>query len=83
MAQLASLLASTGELESLVVDHTGLDGNYQFTLKWSPDSRAAGASDAPSLFVALQEQLGLKLEATKGPVKVLVIDHIEKVPREP
>ena len=83
MAQLAGMLARTGELENMVVDGTGLDGNYQFTLEWSHDSGAADATAGPSLFVALQEQLGLKLEATKGPVEVLVIDHIEKTPREP
>jgi uncharacterized protein (TIGR03435 family) len=51
------------------------------TLNWTEDdvpSPTAKASGGPSLFTAIQEQLGLKLEATKGPVQVLVIDHAEK-----
>jgi bla regulator protein blaR1 len=65
-----------------VVDQTGLKGTYDFTLTWS-ESLASGAgqesgTDAPSLFTAVQEQLGLKLVPTKAPVEVIVIDHIEK-----
>lgn len=71
------------ELGRNVVDKTGIEGKYDFTLKWTPETDAAptadnGAPDSgPSLFTALQEQLGLKLESAKGPVKVLVIDHAE------
>jgi uncharacterized protein (TIGR03435 family) len=72
-----------------VVDTTGLSGNFDFNLEWSPDSSAAApAGDAasrspslderPSLFTALEEQLGLRLESSKGPVDVLVIDHVER-----
>jgi len=77
-----------------VIDKTGLTGLYDFTLKYAPDGRVAGPfapgppgapaltpvidPDAPSLPTALQEQLGLKLESTRGPVEVLVIDRIEK-----
>jgi uncharacterized protein (TIGR03435 family) len=43
---------------------------------------AASAPDSPDLFTALQEQLGLKLEQRKGPVEVLVIDHVEKIPTQ-
>jgi uncharacterized protein (TIGR03435 family) len=65
-----------------VVDQTGLKGTYDFTLTWS-ESLTSGAAqesgtDAPSLFTAVQEQLGLKLVPTKGPVEVIVVDHIEK-----
>jgi uncharacterized protein (TIGR03435 family) len=56
-------------VERRVFDHTGLDGRYDFQLRWSEDL---------SIFTALQDQLGLKLESTKGPVDVLVIDHAEK-----
>jgi len=78
MSQLAAMLAITGELENLVVEGTGLDGYYEFSLEWTPSILAADAAPGPSLFTALQEQLGLKLEAGKGPVSVLVIDHVEK-----
>jgi uncharacterized protein (TIGR03435 family) len=64
-----------------VVDKTGLTGTYDFTLKWTPDQMANGAhtvdDSEPSIFTAIQEQLGLKLEPAKGPVEVLVIDHVE------
>lgn len=58
-----------------VVDKTGLHGLYKIDLKWAPDgSDAAG----PSVFTALQEQLGLRLNASKGPVEVLAIDRAER-----
>jgi len=59
-----------------VVNDTGLSGEYDFTLQWIPDQdlEAEGAS----LFTALQEQIGLKLESTKRPTEVLVIDRIER-----
>jgi uncharacterized protein (TIGR03435 family) len=59
-----------------VLDRTGLTGLYDFTLEYAPDN--AVDSELPSLVTALQEQLGLKLESSKGPVEVLVIDHAEK-----
>lgn len=72
------------ELGRVVIDKTGLAGRYDVTLKWTPETNGAPAdngtedsSNGPSIFTALQEQLGLKLESTKGPVQVLVIDHIE------
>jgi len=71
------------QLGSVVVDKTGLGGNYDFKLNWTsdagqkPDAPASEASTA-SLLTALQEQLGLKLEPQKAPMEVLVIDHVEK-----
>src|SRR5665213_1540002 len=69
----------SGRLSRTVVDKTGLKGKYDLTLTWSPDDGSTAASDssAPSLFTALQEQLGLKLQPAKGPVETLVVDHIE------
>jgi len=65
-----------------IVDKVGLTGKYSFTLNWKPAMGQAQADDAtdsmPDLFTAIQEQLGLKLEPTKGPVDVLVIDHLER-----
>lgn len=69
-------------VERNVIDKTGLTGKYNFTLKWRPDeldgkADATTDSNAPDLFTAIQEQLGLKLEPSKGPVPTLVIDHVE------
>lgn len=57
-----------------VVDRTGISGLYDFTLDWGSDD------STPSLFTALQEQLGLRLEAQKGSVEVLVVDSMERKP---
>ncbi len=80
MSNLTEILSEV--LKRPVVDQTGLSGNYDFHVKWSPD-QAAGSADAgqssdasPPLFTALQEQLGLKLQAGKDPIQVLVIDSI-------
>src|SRR6185312_7334884 len=56
-----------------VIDKTGLTGNYDFTLTFSPELR-----DRPSIFNALREQLGLKLTAERGPVEYYVIDSVER-----
>lgn len=62
-----------------VVDKTGLTGKYDFTLKYVPASKAAAdETGGPSIFTALEEQLGLKLEPAKEPMDVLVIDSIDK-----
>jgi uncharacterized protein (TIGR03435 family) len=60
----------------VVVDKTGLTDRYDVKLVWAADDAPAGDS-APSLFTAIQEQLGLKLEPAKEPVPVLVIDHVD------
>ena len=63
----------------VVIDKTGLKGNYDVTLTYMPQPTADAPADAPpNVFTALQEQLGLKLEADRAPLKVLVIDHIER-----
>jgi uncharacterized protein (TIGR03435 family) len=77
MARLAGLLGGMPELQNLVFDETGLTGIYTFTLEWSPDD-GRSTSSGPSIFTAVQEQLGLKLEAVKRPVEHLVIDHAER-----
>lgn len=72
-------------LDRPVVDRTGLTGRYDFDLQFTPDESLFGgvlkAPDVPTkpdLFAALQQQLGLKLEATRGPVDALIIDHAER-----
>jgi uncharacterized protein (TIGR03435 family) len=61
------------------VDKTGLTGKYDFTLDYVPVAKAAtDDSGGPSIFTALQEQLGLKLEPAKAPMDVLVIDSVER-----
>jgi uncharacterized protein (TIGR03435 family) len=74
-----------GQLGRTVVDRTGLPGNFAFELEWTPEpgqplgpNAAPGDLSSPSIFTALQEQLGLKLEPQKGSVEILVIDHVEK-----
>jgi uncharacterized protein (TIGR03435 family) len=84
MADLAEILYRyTGRV---VVDKTGLQGNYTITLKFAPDdsrsavpsSETSSAPDSgPSVFTALKDQLGLELKSDKGPVDILVIDHID------
>jgi uncharacterized protein (TIGR03435 family) len=83
MAQLAYKLSRL--LQRPVVNNRGLEGNDDFKLEWAPDlgpsapdGRAADTSIGPSIFSALRQQLGLRLEATRGPVDVLVIDHLDK-----
>jgi len=61
-----------------VQDETGLQGTFDFTLEWTPDSSAAETAEGVSIFTAIQEQLGLKLESKKAPADVIVIDKVEK-----
>jgi uncharacterized protein (TIGR03435 family) len=68
-----SIQGSTGRV---VVDKTGLTGHYAFTFNYTSAQRLD--SDIPSVFTALEEQLGLKLQSSRGPVRVLVIDAIER-----
>jgi uncharacterized protein (TIGR03435 family) len=91
---LVSALSRQAEIGRTVIDETGLNGKYDWTLKWTPDvstpiskekddgshetANAAPPDSGPSIFTAIQEQLGLKLESKKGPVEILVIDHVER-----
>ncbi len=78
----------TNELRKPVIDKTGLTGAYDFTLEFAPAQAPRAANDDPgalpsepgaaSIFTAIQQQLGLKLEAGRGPVQIFVIDHIER-----
>jgi uncharacterized protein (TIGR03435 family) len=75
----------SGTLGQPVVDKTGLNGNYDAKLKWTPDDAAgppqtsgAPLDSGPSIFTGLQEQLGLKLEPSKEPIDAIVVDHLER-----
>jgi uncharacterized protein (TIGR03435 family) len=61
-----------------VVDKTGLSGNYDIDLNWTPDDQQGTPDAGPTLFTALEEQLGLKLVPAKGPVDTFVVDHVER-----
>jgi uncharacterized protein (TIGR03435 family) len=87
LSSLASTLAPF--VSRAVVDQTGLTGHFDFDLTWTPDQPpsqapkdgATGAPpdpNSPSLFTALQEQLGLKLQGARGPVSVIVVDRVER-----
>jgi uncharacterized protein (TIGR03435 family) len=78
MSTLAGLL-SRFERQT-IVDRTGLRDSYDLKLEWSLSPGAAHAT-GPSIYTALQEELGLKLESRKGPLDLLVVDHAEKNPR--
>jgi uncharacterized protein (TIGR03435 family) len=76
-------LLSRFERERPIIDLTGLQGMYEVKLEWTLQQlQNTDAAPGPSLFTALSEQLGLKLEARKGPVEILVVDSAEKVPTE-
>lgn len=90
MDQLADVLSRYSDRP--VLNKTGLIGGFKFELQWAPDERQpkpseggdgnTSVSSGPSIFTAVQEQLGLKLVPQKAPVAVLVIDHVEKKPIE-
>jgi uncharacterized protein (TIGR03435 family) len=61
-----------------VQDKTGLTGKYDFVLSWDPDDHSTGSPPQASIFKAVEDQLGLKLEPAKGNVDCLVIDHVDK-----
>jgi uncharacterized protein (TIGR03435 family) len=78
MAQFADSLASiTGRP---VLDQTGLKGNFDFAMEYASDPNAPSATPfaGPDMFTVFQEQLGLKLDAARAPVEILVIDRVEK-----
>ena len=74
----------TSQLGKFVNEATGLKGEYEINLSWVQDSTGQldGSDSGPTLERALQEQLGLQLRATKGPVDFLVVDHADKLPSD-
>jgi uncharacterized protein (TIGR03435 family) len=83
MAEIASRFLAN-RLDRQVIDKTGLAGVFDAHVEFTRDNAATTPDNpadtaAPSIFTAVQEQLGLKLSPDKGPVEVLVIDHVEKL----
>jgi len=78
MAQLAEQFSRRNKVDRPVVNRTGLAGTYDYKLEWGDDTAATADSGVVSVFTAFQEQLGLKLEPTTAPVRVLIVDHAEK-----
>ena len=79
LPMLVSLLANLPVIGRPVRDGTGLAGAFDLDLEWAPNQLSQPEPPTgPSIFTALQEQLGLKLEPARGPVEILVVDHAEK-----
>jgi uncharacterized protein (TIGR03435 family) len=90
IGEFANMILQNAVLDRPVLDQTGITGRWDFTLNWTPDDSqfasfgmkipppTDAANAPPNLYTAIQEQLGLKLEATKAPADVLVIDKVEK-----
>ncbi len=83
VAQLLPMLAAI--VNRVIIDRTELTGRYDMELTWTPEPPAAPAgapaptdASAPNIFTAVQEQLGLKLESTRAPIEVLVVDRVER-----
>ena len=88
MTDLAGVMQSA-VLDRPVIDQTGITGRWDFILTWTPDEfqfgglgirppAPADGATLPDLFTAFREQLGLKLESTRAPAEVLVVDGVEK-----
>jgi uncharacterized protein (TIGR03435 family) len=91
MADFAGVMQGTA-LDRPIVDQTGIQGRYDFSLNWTPDEfqfarlrnagplppASANSEEAPDLFTAIQQQLGLKLEVTKALADVIAIDRVQK-----
>jgi uncharacterized protein (TIGR03435 family) len=81
MTQLIGWFSNANGVDRPILDQTGLTGRYDFTLEWSNPLLSAQDSTAPSIFTAMSEQLGLKLEPRRVPLEILVIDRAQ-IPSE-
>jgi uncharacterized protein (TIGR03435 family) len=79
MAEFANVVSMFG-LNAVVEDKTGLTARYDFDLSWSPESAGTPSApdSTPSIYEAVESQLGLRLQPTKGPVNTFVVDHVER-----
>jgi bla regulator protein BlaR1 len=78
MAQLAGQFSKRNSVDRPVIDKTGLTGTFDYKLEWADDTAADADPGAVSVFTALQEQLGLRLQPATAPVQVLIVDHADK-----
>jgi uncharacterized protein (TIGR03435 family) len=83
MADFVWALSLISRIETQIIDNTGIEGHYDFTLAFDPNPVPPVGTDAPphlrpDIFSAVREQLGLKLEPARVPVQFLVIDHVER-----
>ena len=86
MPEFAANLSSFAQVDRPVLDRTAIDGVFDFSMQFGATAdemkRAFITGDGPSIFTVIQEQSGLKLEAQKGPVEMLIIDHVEQKPTD-
>jgi uncharacterized protein (TIGR03435 family) len=82
MSGLADRLAGLAKLDRPVIDKTGIDGAYNFTLEWAREGTAVDSTQKASIFTALQEQLGLRLTPQTSTARILVVDHVQRDPVE-
>lgn len=76
---MSNLIRSLAQITGrVVIDRTGLTGRYDVSLSWAPEMDTDDAQSGPSIFTAVQEQLGVKLESAKEPVETVVIDRIDR-----
>jgi uncharacterized protein (TIGR03435 family) len=73
-----AIVLSSAVFTQQVINRTGLSGEFEVDLRFTPDSSPSTAPEFPSIFTAVQEQLGLRLQADRAPVRVLVIDSVER-----
>ena len=73
-----ALVLTASVFNQRVINRTGLSGEFDLDLRFTPESSSAPAPEFPSIFTAVQEQLGLRLQSERGPVPVLVIDSIQR-----
>jgi bla regulator protein blaR1 len=79
LSVLVNQISNHNGVDRIVLDRTWLTGKYDYTLTWSsPLAAAGGDSNSVSIFTALQEQLGLRLEPQRAPIEVLAVDHLER-----
>ena len=78
MAQLANQISKRNGVDRPVIDETGLSGGYDYKLEWGDYGAANADADVVSIFTAIQDQLGLKLEPAKAPIEVLIVDFATK-----